>query len=115
MKDQYTLRYYGKEADAGRMGYYDAASVILAFGDFVGIVSRAAFGKDCKLKTSVATPKGGSLSFEFLLVSGGVLTALMGSMSPNDLWNLMRDCVEAWEFLRGEPPTKIAHEGAKYK
>jgi len=113
MKDQYTLRYYGKEADVGRMGYYDAASVILAFGDFVGIVSRAAFGKDCKLKTSVSTPKGGSLSFEFLLVSGSVLTALTGSMSPNDLWNLMRDCVEAWKFLLGKPPEKIAHEGGK--
>jgi len=113
MKDQYTLRYYGKEADEGRMGYYDAASVILDFGDFIGIVSRADFGKECKLKTSVSTPKGGSVSFEFLLVSGSVLTALTSPMLPNDLWNLMRDAVEAWKFLRGKPQKEIVHAGGK--
>jgi len=114
MKDQYTLRYYGKEADKGRMGYYDAASVILAFGDFVGIVSRAAFGRECKLKTSVSTPKGGSVSFEFLLVSGSLFTGLLTSpMSPNDLWNLMRDAVEVWKSLRGKPPKEIVNAGGK--
>jgi len=110
MKDQYTLKYYGKEADTGQMGYYDAASMILAFGDFIGIVSRAAFGKDAKLKISVAALKEGSLSFDFFLVSGSIITAIIGHMSPNELWNLVRDSVEAWKFLRGKPPTEVTNE-----
>ena len=38
-----SLRYFGGEADQGQMGYYDAASSIIAFGDLVGVLSQTLY------------------------------------------------------------------------
>lgn len=109
MDDVYTLRYSGgDDSDAGQMGYYDAASVILAFGDLVGIVSRAAYGKDARVRTVVTTPKDGSIAFDFMLYAGGFLTTLAGGpSSPRELWELFNEAIELWRFLRGKQPANI--------
>lgn len=115
MEDRYTLRYSGRQADSEQMDYYEAASVILAFGDFVGVVARAAYGRDVKLETSVTSPKDGCISFDFLLVTGGVISAVTGPITPQSLWSLFRDSIEAWRFLRGKPPIKTEHTENGFK
>ena len=111
MEDRYTLRYYGREADAGKMGYYDAATVILAFGDFVGINSRAAYGKDARVKTSVAATQDGSLAFNFIIDAGSILSTIAGPITPAALWTLIQDSIATWKFLKGHPAEKITSEG----
>ena len=111
MEYRYTLRYYGREADAGKMGYYDAATVILAFGDFVGINSRAAYGKDARVKTSVAATQDGSLAFNFIIDAGSILSTIAGPITPAALWTLIKDSIPTWKFLKGHPAEKITSEG----
>ena len=111
MEDRYTLRYYGREADAGQMGYYDAATVILAFGDFVGINTRAAYGKDARVKTSVSAPQDGSLTFNFVIDAGSIFSTITGPITPAALWSLLQDSIAAWKFLNGHAPQKITSAG----
>jgi hypothetical protein len=108
-KGSLVLHYRGGETDAGEMGYYTAATAMMAFGDLMGIMSRAAYGDGSKVETKVRTVSPtGSISFEFLVQTVGVGQALL--MAPETvgaMWELLKQCVEAWKFLKGKPAKSI--------
>lgn len=94
-----SLRYYGGEADQGQMGYYDAASSIIAFGDLIGVLSQTLYGEKAYIQTTVRGVREGSFGIDFILHVGGVLaTVLTGPASPKDIWQLFKQCVDPWRF-----------------
>lgn len=112
---QLSLRYFGGEADQGQMGYYDAASSIIAFGDLMGVFSQTLYGEKAYIQTTVKGVREGSFGIDFILHVGGMLaTVLAGPASPRDIWQLFKQCVEAWRFLDGKPPKEIVRNGDQF-
>lgn len=110
-----SLRYFGGEADQGQMGYYDAASSIIAFGDLVGVFSQNLYGEKAYIQTTVKGARQGSFAIDFILHVGGVLaTIISGPANPKDIWQLLKQCVEAWRFLDGKPPKDVKRDGDQY-
>ena len=100
-----SLRYFGGEADQGRMGYYDAASSIIAFGDLMGVFSQTLYGETAYIQTTVKGVREGSFGIDFILHVGGMLTSVItGPASPK----------EAWRFLDGKPPKEVIRNGDQY-
>jgi RHS repeat-associated protein len=110
-----SLRYYGGEADQGQMGYYDAASSIIAFGDLMGVFSQTLYGEKAYIQTTVKGVREGSFGIDFILHVGGMLASVItGPASPKEVWQLFKQCVDAWRFLDGKPPKEVARNGDQY-
>ena len=45
IEDQITLEYHGQPVELGRMNSYDVAGYIIAFSDFLGVISRKSYGE----------------------------------------------------------------------
>lgn len=57
----------------------------------------------------------GSFSIDFILHVGGVLAMMLtGPASPKDIWQLFKQCVEAWRFLDGKPPKEVTRNGDQF-
>lgn len=109
MKDLLTLKYSGLAVDAGRMDAYEAAGNIVAFADFIGVVARAAYGENAKLKTEIKAFEHGSFAVQFALDFGGILaTLLTGIGTPKDMYELVNQSFSAWKHLHGADPAEVA-------
>lgn len=110
------LHYRGGEADLGEIGYYTAATSMLAFGDFIGAMSRATYGDGVKVETKVSSiSPSGSISFEFWVYATAIgQAALFGPVTPDVIWNVLKDGIDAWKFLGGKPPESIKQEGDSF-
>ena len=107
-----TLHYRGGEADTGEMDYRMIAYSILAFGDLVEIMSNTSW-KDAKIETKIksVSPTG---SFEVVFALSnviGITQTLLMPNTPDNIWDLLKDCIVAWKFLKGFPPINRKTEG----
>jgi len=108
------LIYVGPAVDAGEMDAYEAGASIMAFGDFLGTVSRAAYGDKVKVRTNVQGVRPGSFEIDFSIHAVGIAaTLLSGGAGPKDLLDLLKQSLELWKFLRGEQPNRFQVEGDK--
>ncbi len=108
-KGHLVLHYRGGETDDGELGYYAAATAMMAFGDFVGAMSRASFGAGAKVETKVSSVSPtGSMSFEFLVYAAAIgQAALLTPVTASEIWGILKDSIRAWKFLKGKPPESI--------
>lgn len=112
MKDNLKLRYAGSAVDDGRMDAYEVAGNIIAFTDFLSILSKEIYGDEAKLKTKVSAFEHGSFSVQFVLDYGGLIATLFGGVStPKDLYDLIAGCFNCWKHLDGELPSRITNNG----
>jgi hypothetical protein len=110
-----SLRYFGGEADQGQMGYYDTATSIIAFGDLMGVLSQTLYGDKAYIQTTVKGVREGSFGIDFILHVGGMLASVItGPASPKDIWQLFKQCVDAWRFLDGKPPKEVTRNGDQF-
>lgn len=57
----------------------------------------------------------GSFGIDFILQVGGMLaTIITGPATPKDVWQLFKQCVDAWRFLDGKPPREVTRNGDQY-
>lgn len=110
IEDQLSLEYHGDPVETGRMNSYDVASYILAFSDFVGVASRTAYGEKIALRTEIQGFKQDSFDIVFALqIAGVAYTILMPStpFSAKDFIGLIKDSIQAWLHLNGNPPKAV--------
>ncbi|MDD4195531.1 MAG: hypothetical protein PHT96_03835 [Syntrophorhabdaceae bacterium] len=110
IEDQLSLEYHGASVETGRMNSYDVASYILAFSDFMGIASRTAYGEQILLKTEIQGFKNNSFDIIFALQIAGVAFGILlptTSFSVKDFVGLLKDSIQAWLHLNGNPPKEI--------
>lgn len=109
-----SLLYIGPAVESGEMDAYEAGASIIAFGDYLGVVARAAYGENTKVKTNVHGVSRGSFSIEFSVQAAGIVaTIFAGIANPKDLLDLIKQSIDAWKLLRGEPPKQFHIEGDK--
>lgn len=110
------LHYRGGEAETGEIGYYTAAIAVLAFGDFIGAMSRATYGDGSTVETKIRTiSPTRSISFEFWihLISIGQ-AIIFGPATPDAIWDIFKQSIEAYKFLGGSPPEGIRQQGDNF-
>lgn len=111
-KGNLVLHYRGGETDTGEIGYYTAASAMMAFGDLMGIMSRTSYGDLAKVETRVSNiSPTGSISFEFVVIAVAIGQSVLAPVGIGQMWELLKQCVEAFKFLKGSPP-KALEKGA---
>lgn len=118
MEEQITIEYHGPLVDLGRMDAYQTAANIMAFSDFVGVVSRNLYGQKAVLRTEIQGFRKDSFDIDFALtISGALATVLFAEPSTKDMISLTKDCVKAWLHLRGKPPKAVERVAGedKYK
>jgi hypothetical protein len=109
LQDTVTLEYHGESVKLGRMNSYEAAGYIVAFSDLLGVVSRQTCGQRVQLKTEIQGIRQGSFRIEFALTAAGAIATLLTTHTPSpmDLINFLKDSIEAWRHLKGNPPKEI--------
>lgn len=111
IEDQLTLEYRGPVVETGRMDAYDVAGYIIAFSDFLGTVSRRAYGEKIVIRTEIQGFRSGSFDIDFAFQIAGIAAGLFLSSTPasvKDFIELIRGSMKAWIHLRGEPPKAVA-------
>lgn len=106
IKDHITLAYKGPHVEKGKMDALEVANNIIAFNDFIGVVSRTAYGEKIDLKTEIQGFRGDSFDIDFALVIGGCIANLLltAPLSPKDMIELLKESIKAWLHLKGQPP-----------
>ena len=111
IQDELALEYHGLPVDAGRMNSYEVAAYIKAFSDFLGVVSRDAYGERIELQTKIQGFSKGSFKIDFAFYIGFVAATIFDQASPmsiKDFLGLIKDSLGLWRFLAGEPPKAIS-------
>ncbi len=112
IEDQLTLEYHGDPVKAGRMDSYEVAAYIVAFSDFLGLVSRKTYGEKIEIKTEIQGFRKGSFDIDFAFRLG-VVTAMLLSQTPlsaKDFIELIRECIKVWLHLSGKPPKTMLQD-----
>jgi len=111
IRDMLSLEYYGPKVEEGRMSSYDTAAQIIAFSDFVGILSRVTFGEKIQLNTEIQGFRGDSFDIDFVYQIAVVTAALTAGapLTPAALFSLLKDSIKAWIHLKGKPPKNIEY------
>jgi hypothetical protein len=116
IEDTLTLAYRGQPVLSGRMNSYDAAGYIIAFSDFVGVISRQAYGEKITLQTEIQGFRGNSFDIDFALRIAGITATLFLSNSPlsiKDFIDLIKESVKVWLHLNGAPPKSLSESPNK--
>jgi hypothetical protein len=111
IEDQLTLEYHGVPVESGRMNSYEVAAYIMAFSDFLGIISRTAYGEKIELQTKIQGFSGGSFKIDFALYVGILAATIFdqaSSLSVKEFIGLIKESIGVWSHLRGEPPKAIS-------
>lgn len=110
IEDQLSLEYKGPATETGRMDAYDAASAIMAFSDFLAIVSKTAVGQKAEVKTEIQAFRNESFDIDFAVSIGGIYISLTATgTSPAHIFSLFKFALAAWKHLGGFPPKSITY------
>lgn len=109
LRDHLVLEYKGPRVEGGTLDAREVASHILAFSDFLDIVSEAAYGQKVQVKTEVQGFRGDSFEIDFALqIAGHVATILTSTAAtPRDVIDIIKHSVGLWIHLRGTPPKGV--------
>ncbi len=111
MEDQLTLEYHGPLVELGRLDSYQTAANILAFSDFLGVLTKSAYGEKTDLRTEIQGFRGQSFDIDFAVTIGGAIaTALFATPNAKDIIYLTTQCIKSWIHLQGNPPKSIERQ-----
>lgn len=112
--DLLTLEYHGPKVDLGRMDSYQVAASIIAFSDFLGVLTKNSFGDKIDLRTEIQGIRGESFDIDFFLqIFGYTATILSLSGSPlsmKDYFDLIKESIKTWIHLKGSSPKEIIRQ-----
>ena len=116
METKFALRYSGPAVDSGLMDVYEVSANMIAFSDFVVLLSKSVFGEQVEARASVAGFGRGSfvtdIVFNVIGASNAVFAALP-TVDPKTLWLVLKESLALWKHLKGSPPTKVEEAGPK--
>ena len=105
MADEITLKYEGEPTSGGELDAYAVGGSIIAFGDFVGIVTETVFDQRPELRTTVRGLRGGSFDIDFAIYLTGLLPMLAGN--PITLVEYLKASLELFKHLKASPPSHV--------
>lgn len=111
IEDHLVLEYKGPRVETGRMDARRVATQILAFSEFLEVVSQTAYGQAIEVRTEVQGFRGQSFDIDFLFHVAGHVTTMLSALpaSPSDVIELIKQSIELWKHLGGKPPKAMNH------
>lgn len=104
------LRYTGPSVDDGTMGVYEVAANMVSFSEFVVAAAHSVYGADTEVRAEVRAFNHGSFETDLLFhVSGIAATLLSAYPSVAGMLSTVRESLDLYRFLRGEPPHSITY------
>ena len=118
MEQELRLAYAGVGVRAGNMNAYEVADAIHGFTSITQRIGRILFGEDAELITNIRGIKGGTFNIDFFYLvaeSAGIVAGLTGG-SPAQFLDLIRQCIDMFKHLGGQPPNSVkkADGGSMY-
>lgn len=110
METKLALRYTGPAVESGSMDVYEASANMIAFSEFVVFAAKATFGDSVSAHAEVAGFGRGSFVTE-LVFNVGAAATIFSSVSPDQLWHIIKDAFAIWKHLRGQPPSHVNRNG----
>lgn len=112
------LKYCGGKVSLGEMDSYQVGSSILAFGDFLSIVTKSVCGQKTEVSTYIKGFNSGSFEIKVSLdIVEAVLPLISISVTNNfyKIVEIIKECIEFYNHLKGVPPksTSIEKNGLK--
>jgi hypothetical protein len=108
------LRYIGPAVDAGTMDVYQASANMIAFSEFVVLISKVTFGPEVETRAEVTGFERGSFVTQLAFSVAGATATIMSSVSPHDMWTIFKESIALWKHLRGSPPTKVVEDSSQH-
>ncbi len=96
------------------MPAYEVAAYIIAFSDFLGVVSHKTYGEKIIIKTEIQGFRKDSFDIDlaFHIDVMGAMLLTQSTMSIKDFIELIRKCIKAWIHLNGKPPKSISPDSS---
>lgn len=109
ISDLLSLEYHGPAVELGRMDSYQVAARIIAFSDFVGVVTTSAFGEKAELRTEIQGIRGESFDIDFYLLIGSFTVHAFSSQpfGIKEYFDLFKEAFKAWIHLKGLAPKNV--------
>jgi hypothetical protein len=103
------LKYKGPSVDEGSMDVYAAAANMVAFSNYVVAATKQLYG-DVEVKAEVKAFQRGSFETDLMFqVVGLGATVLTATPDLRSILTAMKESLDLFKFLRGEPPQKVEH------
>ncbi|HNP36485.1 MAG TPA: hypothetical protein PKK10_11590 [Woeseiaceae bacterium] len=115
LEDHLILEYHGPDVEGGSMEARKVAAQIVAFSDFLDVVSESAYGERAQLRTEVQGFRGESFDIDFAYHVAGHVATLWSVVptSPKEVIDLIKNAFALWRHLGAEPPKSTNHAGGK--
>ncbi len=111
METKIALRYKGPAVDDGTMDVYEAAANMIAFSEFVVLAAKGAYGGDVDAKAQVSGFGRGSFETDLVFKLTGLAANIFTVTTTDDLLRVVKESVQLWKHLRGEPAAKVERTG----
>jgi hypothetical protein len=114
MGTRIALRYSGPAVESGQMDVYEVSANMIAFSDFVVLLSKSAFDDTVETRASVAGFGRGSFVTDIVFNVAGACSAVFAALpavDPKTLWLVLKEALALWKHLKGAPPTKVEDAG----
>ncbi len=103
------LKYKGPSVDDGSMDVYVAAANMVAFSDYVVAATKQLYG-EVNVKAEVKGFQHGSFETDLMFhVVGLGTTILTTTPDVRSVLNAVKESVNLFKFLKGQPPQKVEH------
>lgn len=110
METKIALRYTGPAVDSGLMDVYEASANMIAFSDFVVLLSKSTFGDAVETRACVAGFARGSFVTDIVFNVAGVSSSVFAAaphVDPEALWLVLKESFALWKHLKGSPPARL--------
>jgi hypothetical protein len=105
LADELTLSYQGGIVDSGELDTYSVGGSILAFGDFVGVLTQHVYQAPPEIRTTVRGIRSGSYEINFAVYLASLVVPLFGG--PIEFIDYLKTCLELFKHLKGEAPARV--------
>lgn len=111
MHTSISIRYKGPAVDNGLMDVYQASNNMIAFSEFMVAAVKSKYGDQTDVKAEVAGFEHGSFITNLVMEVGGPAISLFSTLSPKDIYSIVKDAIALWKFLKGKPPASVSYLG----
>ena len=111
METNALIRYSGYALEDGKMDVYRASENMIAFSEFMDAAVKVTYGNAAEAKTDVSGFKHGSFVTSMVVTVAGQAATIFTSLSPDQLWAVVKGAFDLWKFLKGLAPKAVQNNG----
>lgn len=93
------------------MDVYEASANMIAFSEFAVLAAKVTFGEEVIAKAEVSGFGRGSFVTNLVFHVAGASATIFSNVSPELIWDIVKEAFGLWKHLKGSPPSNVVREG----